>query len=238
MNPIVEAREINFILRTQETQPILANPKMLEYSGVVPGEWKLVQTPIKADNLLSLEFENKMGIVVQPHSIAFQEIIKDKSIDTIQIPDVTSKYVMAMPNLGYQQMFTKIIGHVPYIGKPLAPVKYINQTLLTSGEWMEFGKAEVESAIIFRYRLETSILHLTVNQGTYRTGDEEIIPIVAFFAEFHHDISAETTAEIQQKILQAIESWQINFKIYTDLINQKFLTPYKNQKETHGFSFN
>ncbi|MCV3215604.1 hypothetical protein OGM63_19155 [Plectonema radiosum NIES-515] len=39
MTPTVVPHEINFILDTQQPQPIYADPKMLHYSGIVLSDW-------------------------------------------------------------------------------------------------------------------------------------------------------------------------------------------------------
>ena len=236
MKPTVVPHEINFVLDTQQRNPMLANPKMLHYSGIVPENWVFLHPPMFCNNLVRMTFANGTGIVAQPNQIVFQEIINQKPSSAVEIADIASKYVKTMPNLGYQRMLITIIGHVPYLNEPVAPLQYLHDKLLAPGEWMEFGEAAVESSVTFRYQLLSSNLQLTVNHGTLRTPDEDIIPIVAFLAEFNHTINTDSTEETVADIIQAINTWQFNLKIYTDLINNKFLA--SQSPKTRGFSLN
>lgn len=236
MHPSVIPQELNIILDTIQPQPVLENPKVLLFSDVVPFEWEQAcSSATKVHNQLRLAFASGRGIIVEPHRIVFQEIILDKLASAIQIPDIAHKYVSLFPNLGYQRLVITITGHVPIGNNREAPLEYLNSQLLAPGSWLNFGLAPVESNITFRYQLETSILQMNVCSGTLRTPDEDIVPIVAFFAEFNHNLAGLSPVEQTQSVTRAISNWQFYLKTYTDLINQRFLAPPPSKNKKRGF---
>ncbi|BDA76512.1 hypothetical protein CAL7716_106780 (plasmid) [Calothrix sp. PCC 7716] len=236
MHPTVIPQELNIILDTAQPQPVLENPKVLLFSDVVPFEWEQsCSSATKVRNQLRLVFGDGRGIVAETHRIVFQEFILDKPISKVEIPNIACKYVSAMPNLGYHRLTTTITGHVRVGNNSSVPLEYIHSHLLERGSWLNFGLAPVEGNITFRYQLETSILQMNVCNGTMRTPDEEIIPIVAFLAEFNHNFVDQTPTEQVQSATHAISNWQLYLKIYTDLINQRFLAPPPSKNKKRGF---
>ncbi|BAZ18966.1 hypothetical protein NIES4071_108510 (plasmid) [Calothrix sp. NIES-4071] len=233
MYPIVIPQELNITLDTMQPQPVLENPKVLLYSNVVSSYWEQAcSEATKVRNQLRLVINDGGGIIVEPHKIGFQEVIKDKPASKVEIPDIACKYVSLFPNLGIHRLVMNITGHVPIGDNPTAPLEYLHSHFLARGSWLNFGLAPVETAITFRYQLETSFLQMNICHGTMRTPDEEITPIVAFLAEFNHNLVGQTPTEQMQSVTHAISNWQLNLKIYTDLINQRFLAtqPAKNKK--------
>jgi hypothetical protein len=236
MHPTVIPQELNIILDTAQPQPPYDNPKILLYSDTVPFELEQAcSSATKVGNQLRLAFASGRGIFVEPHRIVFQQLILDKPVSKVEIQNIAHKYVSLFPNLGYLNLTITITGHVPIGDNPTAPLEYLHSQLLAPGSWLNFGLAPVESAITFRYQLETSILKMNVCHGTFRTPNEEIIPIVAFLAEFSHNLVELSPVEQVQSVTRAISNWQLYLKTYTDLINQRFLATPPSKNKKRGF---
>jgi hypothetical protein len=73
------------------------------------------------------------------------------------------------------------------------------------------------------YTLDGRQLSLSINEATIQTPEDSAIPVVLFGSNFSYDV---TQANGQQKIpllTAAIDNCLVDFKLYNDLVNQRFL---------------
>ena len=226
--------ESNIILETSSKDNFIRDPNYYYYSGVIPNPKEEVQTQIQTNDLLRLVLGTDGGIVVMQNRLMFQQLIESKSRQSIYIDSMTRKYLESMPNMEYQKMVTTFVGHVPFDERqPLAAVKYLTDTFVAPGPWVDFGTTPAQTGLTFLYNLESSRLTLNVNHGTLRKPDETIIPIVMFHAEFNYHIQADTQSQLLQNLIEVVDNWQLDLKMYQNLVNTRFLNTniHKNSRK-------
>lgn len=150
--------------------------------------------------------------------------LQGKTVSQVLIPKIALSYVKSLSNLDYYAVGINPKGYVTFGCKKDAARNYIDQTLLSSGPWQDFGQALVRSSLNFIYTLENCFLNLSVNEAALRLQDETIVPIVLFSGNFDYDISNEDDDLRLPCLVQFLNDWQHKLEIYQDLINNRFLS--------------
>ena len=233
----LKVQEFNINIFTSQNNPTISNPNYFHYSGIVGSDWQLAHAPLHTNNFLRLTFTNGIGIVLERNKIVFLELLKEKTPEQVLTPSMARKYISAMPNMDYQRVLINFIGHVPFSQQPDAPLKYLTETLLSPGPWLEFGQATVSTGVKFVYTLEKCLLRLNVSEGIWRLPDETIVPVVLFLGDFEYNIVGDSILEQLDAAMQILENWQDNLETYLDLINTKFFNHLQKQpRGTNCFS--
>lgn len=224
MNPSVRIKELEIVIALKNNLPPNLLRKFLLDKGIIPGDWQLASQPAYTSASLEIIFTNGVTFIAQAQRIVLIETIEGKTNNQVLIPEIALKYVESLPNLDYYAVGINPKGHVNFGSKKDAAREYIDQTLLHSGPWQDFGKTKVRSSLNFIYTLENCFLNLSVNEAALRLLDETIVPIVLFSGNFDYDISNQDDDLRLQCLVQFLENWQHLLEIYQDLVNTRFLT--------------
>lgn len=224
MNPSVKIKELEIVIALKNNLPTNLLRKIILDKGIIPGDWQLASQPTYTSATLEIIFTNGVTFIAQAQRIILLETIEGKTNSQVLIPKIALKYVESLPNLDYYAVGINPKGYVNFGSKKDAARDYIDQTLLYSGPWQDFGQAKVRNSLNFTYTLESGFLNLSVNEAALRLQDETIVPIVLFSGNFDYNISSEDNHLRLPCLVQFLNDWQHKLEIYQDLINTRFLT--------------
>lgn len=220
----VIVQELTIVIAAKNHNPRILTPDFLKYSGILPTDWELARAPISTDQFSQVTFTNGVSIVAEPQRIVFLEAIENKTNASVLVPAIARKYVETLPNMEYQAMGLNPRGFVTFEKPPDAAHKYISERLLSPSACLEFGHAPMRATINYAYTLERGQFNLSVNEAALRLQDETTTPIVLFNGNFSYELAGNTGLERLLNLKHAIDNWQVDLEIYTDIINTKFLT--------------
>jgi hypothetical protein len=166
MKPKVTIQELAIALSAKHHSPTLLNSDFLKYSGIVPPDWELARPPIFSPQISQVAFTNGTNIVAQSNAITFIELLNSKFQETAKIPDITRKYIEALPRTAYQTLSINPRTFVSFeAGDENAAREFITSTLLAKDTWFEVGNSPVKAAVNLVYSLEQGELNLSVAEA-------------------------------------------------------------------------
>lgn len=223
MNQTVKLQELALVVAVNNHNPSILTIDFLKYSGIIPSDWQPATPPNSSNRTGIISFTNGITLVAEPNRIIFVEAITEKPTASIEIPFIASRYIEKLPNIEYIGAGINIKGHVALNTSPDSARKYIQETLLSPGAWLEVDNAPVNATINLTYTLERCLFNLSIMSATLREQDETTTPIVLFNGTFSYE-QANPNLKTQLKDLQQVfDNWQTDVKTYCDIINNKFL---------------
>lgn len=215
--------EVAIIITAKNLTPTMMSQDFLKFSGIVPQTWKLAHQPVLNPNLAQLNFQNGVSIIAQPGTLSLSESLNNKSINEVYIPQIASQYIEKLPHAEYQgfSLNPKIIAPIP--GNPTAIQNYFTQTLLNQGSWQHIGRGLIQANISLLYQLEKCQLSINISQAKLQVPQQNPLFAVLFSGNFNYNVVADSSQQTIKQILQAIESWQNDFKTFREIVSQKFL---------------
>jgi hypothetical protein len=228
MSRTVSIQELAIVVVARNHNPTILNPDFLKYNDIVPKEWELEGPPLCVEPVSQVKFKNGISIIAQLNKLIFVEPTDASSPDQAGAPRIARKYLETLPHVDYRAIGINIRGHVKLDGEETIR-KYLAETLVSPGPWREFGKAPLRAEIKFKYTLEKCECNLTVEEAPFEASGAKAIPVVAFSANFHHEVGGNTKEERLSNLYQIIETWQNDLNTYRELINEKFIL-----KEANG----
>jgi hypothetical protein len=223
MKSNLEVQELTIIIVAKKYNPTILTADFLKYSGIIPGDWELGQTPILTNNTAQVVFQNGVNIIAESNRIIFSELIAAKEPQDVEIPAIATKYIKTLAQVDYQGIGINFRGHVLFDQQPNTARDYILKTLLNPGSWQELGQAPVQAAIRFLYTLDGAQMSLDINEAGLKMPDNKALPIVLFSANFNHTIAEDEPNQKMTNLEQVIDSWQTDLTIYKQVVNNKFL---------------
>jgi hypothetical protein len=147
----------------------------------------------------------------------------DKDPEQVAIGDVARKYVETMKAGEYQAVGINFRSYVPYPGNEQAADQYISSQLLNSGDWQNFGKANVKAALNLLYELERGQLTLLINSAIIQQSEQQSLPILLFSGNFNYDIKGLAADKRIPTMALTIDNWITDYDTFRDLLLKKFL---------------
>ena len=215
--------ELAIIITAKNLTPTIMSQDFLKFSGIVPQTWKLDQQPVLSPNLAQLDFQNGISIVAQPGNLTISESFRDKTINEAYLAHIASQYIEKLPHAEYQgfSLNPKII--VPIPDNPAAIKDYFTQSLLNQGSWQDIGRGLIQANINLLYQLERCQLSVSISQATLQAPQQLPLFAVLFSGNFNYNIAASDQQQTKNRLLQAIQFWQNDFKTFREIVSQKFL---------------
>ncbi len=177
MKPKITIQELALSLTAKNHSPTLLNSDFLKHSGIVPADWELARPPIFSPQISQVAFTNGTNIVAQSNAITFIESLNSKSQETAKIPNITRKYIEALPRTDYQTLSINPRTFVTFSGPDEnAASEFITSTLLSKGTWSDVGKSPVKAAVNLVYSLERGELNLSVAEALLQLQDADQTP--------------------------------------------------------------
>lgn len=219
----IDIQELSIVIVAKGANPTLLNPDFFVFSGIVPKDWQLARNPVVSQRVIQLVFQNGISILVESGKITFSESISAKSEEEIAIAKMAAKYVETMPQADYQGIGINPKRIVTLKDQPDGAQKYLTQTLLSPGEWQQFGREPMQASLNLSYMLEDCRFQLSINPTQLQLPNDEQISGLLFSGNFHYELSTVTDAERQQQIHHALSNWYGLVETYRTLLETKFL---------------
>lgn len=219
----LQIQELGITYALEDFNPQIVTPEFLLYSGIITDSWQLARQPICTPELSQLVFANSIVVVAQPQRVTFVEAIAPKPAQDVIVPAMARSFVETLPQINYLAVGTNPRGFVTFESADQTARRYVAQTLLSAGEWQEFGTCPMRATVNLAYTLEHCAFNLGINEAFLRQQDETTIPIAWFGGNFSYNLTGITGENKLAAIFQAIENWQADVTTYQELVNSKFL---------------
>ena len=217
-----DIEELTLSLVIQNFNPTLLSYDFLNMSGIVPKEWELASQPIINQKGSPVSFKNGLNIIAQPNTISFIEGLGTKELKELQFANIAQKYVEKMSNAQYQaiNVISKII--TPFSEDKEGGKNFINDTLLRSGVWRNFGNIIPQASVNLLYQLDECQLGVNINPAQLQQ-EKNIISAVLFAGNFNYNLTTLSDEVKITKLTEKINNWEKDLTTFRELIYQKFL---------------
>lgn len=222
LSKFVEIQDFSIVVVADNQNPSILNPDFLKYNHIVPAEWELAMPPICTPPVSQVIFKNGVNILAQSDRVTFWEAFEPDDF-LVKVPEVSSKYVEALPYIGYQAVGINLTGHIVADKEDDAEYFVLNR-LIASGAWKSFQGSSPDVAVQFTYPMDDRALSITIQGGFLEEApDNKPVPIVIFTANFHRNISGSTYEEKVSQLKEAIQSWETDFNTFKSLVEGTFI---------------
>lgn len=234
LSKILEMEEITLSISAKNLNPSMLNLDFLKMTGIIPGDWELMAQPLVSDRISQISFKNGISILAQPGSISFREIVDIRGKKQSVAPEVASRYVEKLPHAEYQvlNISPRIVLPVP---KPKDGArKYITETLLAPGPWLNFGKTPVQAGINLFYELDGCQLSMTINEANLqqRNQSQGGISAVMFSGSFSYNVANENEQTRLNQLAERLQNWKKDVDTFREIVHEKFATQIPGQEES------
>lgn len=221
--PIREIHEISIVITAKNLNPTMMSLDFLKFSGIIPNDWEVNRQPVLNPNVSQLSFQNGLNIVAQPRTITFMEVVGTQETPQLAGPAVAQQYIDKLPNAEYQAISISPKSVVPFPDSQDSARKYITQILLSPGPWQEVGKAPMQAGLNLLYQLEKCQFALNINEARLQLPDQTALAAILFAGNFNYAVDSENQSLRLQQLKQAISDWESDWKIFQDIVNERFL---------------
>lgn len=222
-------QDLVVLIAAQNLNPMMVNPDLLKYSGVIPVDWELVQSPNYGQQAVQIEFTNGVHVISEPNRIMFAEALAKKNVAESVTADLAKRYAKSLPNMDFKAVGFNVRGYIAFDSYEAA-TQYISQNLLAGGEWQVEG---MRASLDLFYPSDRSPLNLTIAEAKLQLQDETK-PIVMFSGKFSYKLNADSQEEKLVLLQQSLANLQPDLAFYTNLINTKFLAQRGDEVATSG----
>ena len=216
--------ELAIIITAKNLTPTMMSQDFLKFSGIIPQSWELAQQPVLNPSVAQLNFQNGVNIVAQPGNLTISESFSNKTINEAYIAHIASQYIEKLPHAEYQgfSLNPKII--VPIPDNPAAIQYYFTQSLLNQGSWQDIGRGLIQANINLLYQLDEQCqLSVSISQATLQAPQQRPVFAVLFSGNFNYNVATDNQQQTKNRLVQAILSWQRDFRTFREIVSQKFL---------------
>ena len=215
--------EVAIIISAKSLTPTMMSQEFLKSSGIIPQGWELAKQPVLNPSLAQLTFQNGVSIMAQPGTLNLSEPLTDKTLTEVSIAQIANQYITKLPHAGYQgfSLNPKII--VPVPDNPAAIRNYFTQSLFNPGSWQDIGKGLIQANINLLYQLEKCQLSMSISQATLQPPQQNPLFAVLFSGNFNYNVASDRPKHTNNQLIQAIQSWHMDFKTFREIVTHKFL---------------
>jgi len=234
LTKIPEIEELTLSISAKNLSPSMLNLDFLKMTGIIPGDWELMAQPILSDRISQLSFKNGISILAQPGSVSFRDIVDVKGKKQSVAPEVASKYVEKLPHAEYQALNISPRIVLPVLKPKDGARKYITETLLAPGPWLNFGKTPVQAGINLFYELDGCQLSMTINEANLQQRDQNkgAISAVMFSGSFSYNVANENEQTRLNQLAQKLQNWKKDVDTFREIVHEKFATQLPGQEES------
>ena len=213
-------QEIAIVVAVPVENPTILNEVFLKQAGIIPIEWQLEREPVYSDRVAQIMFTNGLSIVAQPDRVMFLEIVGDKSIDTLRVGEVAQKYVATLKMADYQSVGINFRSYAPQTS-PDAATTYINDRLLSAGNWQQYNNSKVRASINLNYDLGDRQLTLAIDAATVQFPTPLTHPAIVCSGTFSYATPA--SGDKVTKIATIISNWQQELTEFNSFVADRLL---------------
>ncbi len=207
---------VSTVLVSVNQNPSILNPDFLKYNQIVPMEWNLGKPPFSTSSVSQVFFDNGFSIIVQGDKITFLQSFEPDDF-SVEVIEITSKYVEAVPYLNYRAIGINFNGYVVLETVENASDFILNK-IIAPGTWRSFqGVSPNNAEIQFTYPLSDAVLALTIQAGSLEDKcNNKVAPILLFSANFHRELNTDETQKLEVK--RITQSWEKDFSVFSSLV--------------------
>lgn len=218
----LKIQELSITLFVQDLQPKTIHPAVLQYLGIIPNEWELMEKPLYSDRELKLVFNNQVRLLIQPNRIIFAETIGQKKLQDIQIASITTAYLQTFSNLMYRAVSISPSGYVPFNSNSEASA-YMSNNLLPSRPWKTFGNNSINAVgLKLAYPYKSGDFYLNIDRASVEISDR-LTPAIWFAGNFNYPLENKNATEKLADLQTLIQQWKIDVNKFGNFISKKFL---------------
>ncbi|AFY94439.1 hypothetical protein [Chamaesiphon minutus] len=214
-------QEIAIVIAVPVENPTILNEVFLKQTGIIPIDWQLEREPVYSDRVAQIMFTNGLSIVAQPDRLMFLEMVGDKSIETLRAGEVAQKYVSILKMADYRSVGINFRSYAPQ-NSPDSATEYINNKLLTTGNWQQYGTEKMRASINLNYDLGDRQLNLSIDAATIQFPTPLTHPAVIFSGTFSYDTTAHSGDRVD-KIFTILGKWQQELNEFSSFISERLL---------------
>ena len=215
-------QQLSITLFVKDLKPAFISPNALQYTGVIPADWKLSENPVYSDRELKLNFINQVSFGIQPNRIILAEIIDRKSLDDVLMVEVINNYLQIFSKLDYQAISIAASGYCNFQSQ-LQAAQYMSQQLLGSKPWSQFEQHETDTVSLkLGYPYKSGNFYLNIDRANLKIQNNDI-PAVWFAGSFNYPLIDNSNIDKMKNLQQLIQDWQIDVNKLSSFIEQKFL---------------
>ncbi len=229
-------QEIAIVIAVPVEDPTMLNEKFLKQAGIIPIDWQLERQPVYSDRVAQIMFTNGLSIVAQPDRLMFLEIVGDKSSDTLHAGKVAQKYLATLKMADYRSVGINFRSYAPQ-NSPDAATAYINDRLLTAGNWQQYNHHQVRASVNLNYDLGDRQFNLSIDAATIQFPTPLTHPAVVFSGTFSYDLAA-SSGERVAKISAIIGNWQQELNEFNYFITTRLLSATSDRQQSFKSVFN
>ncbi|MBR8826299.1 MAG: hypothetical protein DSM107014_00090 [Gomphosphaeria aponina SAG 52.96 = DSM 107014] len=231
---VPEIEEIVISVSAKNLNPSMLNLDFLKMTGIVPGDWQIMEEPVVSSRISRISFQNGVSIVAQPGSISFREMVNIKTKQELNAPDVASQYVEKLPHAEYQVLNISPRILLPVLTSQDGARKYITENLLAPGPWLNIGKIPVQAGINLFYELEGCQLNLVINEAHLQQRDpnKPAISALLFSGSFSYNVANENEQTRLNQLTQRIKNWKNDVVIFRNIVHEKFAAQLPQEQDS------
>ncbi|MEM9136124.1 MAG: hypothetical protein AAGB01_02065 [Cyanobacteria bacterium P01_F01_bin.42] len=220
-NPSFILQEMEIVLGIPKQDPTFFNLDFLTYTGIVPDTWDVAGDPQRSQQVAQIGFQNDVSLVAEPQQTVFTEILGDKGMDDIEIPNVALRFVDIMKNVSFTGLNLTFRGYVAFPNSPMAAHDYFFKNLLTPGAWQGVGTAPIRAGLDLVYTFDDRKMNFTVQEAAIRRLDDSTVAALFFNGAFESNYATKSSASAAD-VRQGIERWQGDLKQFIDVVSRFF----------------
>lgn len=215
-------QELSFTIFTQDLKPAIINPGVLQYVGIIPSGWELIENPTYNERELKLIFNNQVRLIIQPNRIFLAETIGSKTIQDVRVVKIIDNFLKVFTNVDYQAVSIAPSGYAEF-SSDIEVMRYMTQNLLPNRPWQKFDRQSTNAVgLKLSYPHKSGNFYLDINQANVEIGNR-IIPAVWFAGNYNYRLTGSTKVEKLEHLKQLIAKWKIDVSKFYRFVEQKFL---------------
>ena len=218
----LKLQELSFTIITQDLKPAIINPGVLQYVGIIPAGWELVENPIYNERELKLIFNNQVRLMIQPNRIFLAETIGTKTIQDIQIVEIIDNFLEVFTRVDYQGVSIAPSGYAAF-SSDIEAKQYMTQNLLPDRPWQKFDRQSTNAVgLKLSYPHKSGNFYLDINQANIEIGNRNTAA-VWFAGNYSYRLIGNNNSEKLEHLKQLVAKWKVDVSKFYRFVEQKFL---------------
>lgn len=204
----------SIVILAQAHNPTILNPDFLKNQGIIESSFTpnnvictppVAQVTYKEGITIMAEFEKLQFIDTIPSRIPFES----------PIPEISKKYINALPHVRYTAVGLNFIGHYRCKDKEFA-LAFLPKKFLKDGAWNTYGDNIPYVGLKFIYKLKNVTCTLNLDTTEVILPNQQPLPIIGITANYHLD-----SINIEE-IISFINEWKSQYNHLAKIILDTF----------------
>ncbi|MEM8638006.1 MAG: hypothetical protein AAGG51_04185 [Cyanobacteria bacterium P01_G01_bin.54] len=226
--PTVELQELGISIVASDFRPQMLNLDVLKFSGIIPQDWELAQSPKMTTALMQLSFSNGVNLIAQPRQIALLQATPIPP-DTAnpEIPQIAQQYLEQFPKADYQSLSLAPKVLLGFPEHPEAAREFITGQLLAEGTWQQLGHAPLQANVTLNYQLKRCPLTIAISAVQLKQNEQQI-PALLFAGTFNYSIPEVYRDRRAAYLSKRISKWPTDLVQFSEVVHRKFFSTPSN----------